>query len=527
MTPASDPLLLIAESVAGRPGADAVLIDGGRVAAVGRSADLGAEGLATECVEGVIAPGFCDAHLHPVGYAAALSRPSLKEAVDFDQVADLLAEAAASMPAGSAVIALRLDDETLAEGRLPDRRLLDRAVPDRPAVAIRYCGHVSVANGPALDLAGIGPGTPDPEGGSIDRDSGGHPTGVLRETATQLVAAALSHLAPPVTPAEVVGAATALASLGLTSIGGIVDSGEGCWAGHGSELDALIGAGPDLPIRVGALVIASTPEELEAAARRIGDAGPRLRFLGFKAFADGSLGGHTAAMNDPFSDDPGTRGTLRLDPDWAYEMATTSLRRGGMVAVHAIGDQANGRVLDLMERLIGDGADPSMLRIEHASVLAPADVARFADLGVTAVVQPAFLASETTWLEKRVGPIRLPLTYAFRTLADAGVPLAGSSDSPVEPPHPLWGMAAARDRCGLTPDERLEAGEAHHLFTGGAAAAVGERRGIAPGAGADLVVLDRDPVDSSPDGLRAARVIATFVDGARVPVPAGITTWKG
>jgi len=518
--------LLVAGPILGHDDADAMLIQDGRIAAIGRSKDLSAPGLPEQRFDGVICSGFCDAHLHPIGYTAALHRPSLKDAADFEAIAEMMAAAAAARPDGTAVTGLRLDDESLAEGRLPDRHLLDRAVPERPALVIRYCGHVSVANTAALDLAGIGPDTPDPEGGTIDRDDLGLPTGVLRETASDLVSTAIRSLAPPVTREDVLGGMTALASLGLVSVGGVVDIREGCWAGGGSELDALIDAAPDLPIRVAALVIAHNPDELELAAERVASAGPKLSFLGLKVFADGSLGGRTAAMHEPYHDRPGLLGTHRLDPEWAHQMSTAAIRLGGRVAIHAIGDAANDRVLDVMERLLSGGADPAMLRIEHASVLTADDITRLARLGITAVVQPAFLASETSWLENRLGPDRLTRTYAFRSLADAGVPLAGSSDSPVEPPHPLWGMAAARDRCGLTPAERLTALEAYDLFTTGSARAIGETRSLQQGEPADLVVLEGDPIQASPDGLRTARVLATFVDGSPVDVPDGVTAWQ-
>ncbi|MCB2224731.1 MAG: amidohydrolase [Actinobacteria bacterium] len=518
--------LLAAGAVVGTDGADAVLVRDGVIAAVGRAADLDRGAVPVERHDGVVCPALTDAHLHPTGYAAALHRPTLALAADFDEVAAVLADAAAGQPPGTAVTGMRLDDEHLAEGRLPDRTLLDRAVPDRPVLVVRTCGHIAVANTAALEAAGVGPDTPDPAGGIVDRDPAGVPTGVLRETAVELVSGAIAALSPPMSGDDVAVAAASLASLGLASVGGIVDVREGCFAGAGSELDTLIDAAPRLPIRVGALVVAHTPAELEAAAARLDAAGPRVRFLGLKAFADGSLGGHTAAMREPFSDRPDRTGTHRLDPEWGHRMATTALRLGGRVAVHAIGDAAVGRVLDLMERLIDEGADPAMLRVEHASVLGPGDAGRFARLGVTAVVQPSFLTSEAGWLQTRVGPERLAATYAFRTLADAGVPLAGSSDCPVEPPHPLWGMAAARDRAGVVPEQALTAREALDLFTGWAARAIGERRDLAEGAPADLAVLDRDPLAASPDGLRAAGVRATYVDGEPVAFP-GIPAWPG
>lgn len=518
--------LVAADSVSGRDDADAVLISDGRIRAVGWAVDLDRGAVPVDRFRGVIASAMCDAHLHPVGYAAVLHRPTLMGAADFDEIASVLAAAAAATPGDSAVTAMRLDDESLAEGRLPNRHLLDRAVPDRPVFVVRYCGHVAVANTMALELAGIGSATPDPPGGIIDRDGRGVPTGILSETASEIVSSALRDLAPPVGTGDLIEAAGTLASLGLASVGGIVDVREGCWSGAGSELDALVAAAPGLPIRIGALVIAQTPEELEAAAGRLAEAGPMVRFLGLKAFADGSFGGHTAAMHEPFSDRPHRTGTHRLDPEWAHSMATTALRLGGRVAIHAIGDAANGRVLDVMERLIDEGADPAMLRVEHASVLTTADLARFGRLGVTAVVQPAFLASETEWLLDRVGAERMPRTYAFASLAAAGAPLAGSSDCPVEPPHPLWGMAAARDRCGLTPEQRLDAGAAHDLFTQGAATAIGETRSLEPGAVADLVVMDVDPLATDPAGLRAASILATYVDGEPIAFPQ-IPAWPG
>ncbi|MFQ5949005.1 MAG: amidohydrolase, partial [Acidimicrobiia bacterium] len=368
----------------------------------------------------------------------------------------------------------------------------------------------------ALEAAGISPRTPDPPGGSLDRDTDGRPTGVLRETAVNLVTEALRHLVPPVTPQRLGEALRGLPALGLTGVGAIASLDAGCWAGTGSELDILCEVGGDLPAKLSVLVQASTPHELETAAERVEAAGRHFRFLGLKAFSDGSLGGHTAAMRTPYHDRPDTTGTHRLDPGWAHEMSQAALSLGGRVAVHAIGDAANSRVLDLFERVIADGGDPARLRVEHASVLTDEDVDRLAATGATASVQPAFLASEIGWLEKRVGPERINQTYPFRTLRDRGVPLAGGSDCPVEPPHPLWGMAAARDRAGIVPEQGLDPADALALFTDGAARAIGEDASLMVGSAADVVVLDRDPVEASPNELREAEVIATWVNGEAV-----------
>jgi predicted amidohydrolase YtcJ len=505
---------------------NAVLVEDGRIAAVGDAGVLEVSGVdEIDYAGGVLIPGLRDAHFHPVGYAAALQRPSFKAARDFADVCDVVRDALRERPPDSALTGLRLDDETLEEGRLPDRDVLDRAAPDHPVLLIRYCGHVAVANSAALRAAAIDPSTEDPRGGSFDRDHYGRPTGVLRETAVELVARAVDARTPPLLPADLVDAMTAAASLGLVGGGGIVAAGPSMWGVGGNELELACAAAAELPIDLALLVAARSPAELEAAAARIGEAGGRIRFLGLKLFSDGSLGGHTAAMLEPFADRPAERGTDRLEGAWALEMARAALALDGAVAVHAIGDAANHAVLDLMEILITEGADPSRLRIEHASVLTDADIARFGRLGVTASVQPAFLASENRWLERRLGPDRLRRTYPFRSLLDAGAPLCGGSDSPVEPLDPLLGIAAARDRCGVVADERLDGVEALRLFTDWAARSMGDRAAIEPGHPATFSVLDRDPVTAAPDGLRRTRVLATWVNGEPVEVPPGLRTW--
>ena len=504
-----------------------MLLSHGRVVAVGTAAELRRPGQVERGYPGgVVVPGLRDAHFHPVTYAVAVSGVSLKTAVDFADLADRLRSGAAGLPAGAPLSAVRLDDETLAEGRLPDRHDIDAAVADRPVLVHRYCGHVAVANTAALDLAGVGPGTADPPGGSLDRDEAGMPTGVLRETGVTLVTRALAEHAPmEIGPDRLLQATQALAAVGLTGIGAMLGCGDGTWAELGDEAARLAEISSDLPLPVDAFVIAASPRQLERVAETLRGAGPRLRFAGLKAFADGSLGGHTAAMHGPSADRPRETGTLRLDHAWGREMASAALAMGGRVAIHAIGDRANARVLDLYEELLAGGADPGRLRVEHASILGPEEVRRLAGTGITASIQPAFLASETEWLEKRLGPERMAHAYPFRTLRELGVPLAGGSDCPVEPPYPLWGMTTARDRAGIVPEEGLDAADALALFTDGAAASLGEPPPLRPGSPADFTVLDRDPVAATPAEVRAARVLATWVDGTPVAVPDDLVTW--
>jgi predicted amidohydrolase YtcJ len=405
---------------------------------------------------------YHDHHIHPLGYATLVNGLELMDSADLVDLLSRVSRFAEGIE--GPVIGQRLNDEGLAEGRLPTRTDLDDVIGDRPVLLYRYCGHIAVANSVALPLAGIEPGTPDPEGGSIDRDASGRPTGVLRETAIQGVSTALAPLFNGPPDSALLHAFDDLVAVGLGSITGIVSVGEPLWCGVADELEALCRLAPHLPIDVDVLVIAPDPHSLAEAAEKIRRAQGRIRFLGWKDFADGSFGGHTAALHEPFTDRPYTTGTDRLDPEHAITMARAAMMLGGSVAIHAIGDRANDRVLDLFEGLIDMGADPSRLRVEHASLLSEAAIERMARLGVTASVQPAFLASEADWLAKRIGEARMSRVYPFRSLLEAGVPVIGGSDSPVELPDPTIGIGAAVARPGFDPAERLSPVEAEGLF---------------------------------------------------------------
>lgn len=502
---------------------NAVRIENGRIAAVGSRNDLLRDGeIENSFPGGTIIAGLRDAHIHAVPYSALLRGCSLKSATTIEDLKNRIVTYARTLPAGTPVVATRLDDESLSERRLPNREDLDAAISDRPVVIYRYCGHVAVANSTALSESGITGKTRDPDGGVIDRDTFGRPTGVLRETAVGLIAGALAR-GGRLSPTHLLDGLTRLAGLGITSIGAMIGYGESPSEKLAAEAELWREVARDLPIKVHGFAIAETPAQLDNAARTISGVTPRLSWLGVKRFSDGSLGGHTAAMCSAFND-ADTKGTYRLTPADAL-VARHSLARGGMVAVHAIGDRAVSGVLDLFEELIADGASPSDLRMEHVSVIDPRQIERFARLGVTAAIQPAFLASESEWIARRVGLDRLGWVYPFRSLLEAGVPMAGSSDSPVEPPHPLWGMAAAMDRYGITTEERLSGTEALRLFTSGGAAALREPEPLSIGSPADLAVLSVDPTTASAGDVHNASVLETYVDGEPVEVDRTLPTW--
>ena len=469
--------LIRAQAVLGHDGADALLIDNGFIAAIGRAEDLARIEIATsDHATGIVAPTLHDHHFHPIGYASAVGGLSLKNAVDLDDLALRLRAAADLLEPNEALIGNRLDEERMTERRLPTRLDLDRVVPERPALVYRYCGHVAVANTLALQLAGL-------EG-----------DGILSEDSIQPVSSALAGAQPTLKPESVHRALAGLPSLGLGTITAIVSVGEPLWCGVSDEIETLLSVAAGLPIDFKTLVIASTPSDLDTAAIRLTDGPPNVSFFGWKDFADGSLGGRTAALYEPYSDDPGNVGILRFDATRARTMADACLGLGGTVAIHAIGDKANDHVLDLFEVLVSAGADRARLRIEHASVLTADAIDRMAGLGVTASIQPAFLASEVDWLGKRLGD-RVERTYSMEDLMAAGVQMVGGSDCPVEPPNPWGGISAAAGPGRLGPQGALD------LF--GAV--------LSPGDRADFLVIDRDPI-TSPD-IGETKVIAVYRRG--------------
>lgn len=403
-----------------------------------------------------------DHHFHPLAYAELVLGLELMAATSLDQVLSMVS--ARAQNGEGPVVGMRLNEETLSEARLPTASDIDDVVSDRPVIIYRYCGHIAVANNAALDLAGITAETVDPPGGSIDRDSGGRPTGVLRETAIDLVGPLVGSLVTPPSDDDIIEALGTLPTMGIGSVTGIVSYQQGIWGGAASELGELIRLGPRLPIAIDVLVITDNVAHLTEAKTALDRAEGPLRFLGWKEFSDGSLGGHTAALQAPFSDRQDTRGTFRLDRNFALAMGEATAGLGGAVAIHAIGDRANDEVLRLMAELASRGVDPDLLRVEHASLLSDRAIEQFANIGVTASVQPAFMPSEETWVEKRIGSDRMHQLYPFRSLIEAGVTVLGGSDAPVEHPDPEVAIAAASHRRVLNPGQAVTEPQARAMF---------------------------------------------------------------
>jgi predicted amidohydrolase YtcJ len=470
---------------------------------------------------GLAVPGLHDAHLHLEGIGRAAEQADLRGARSPAEVRERLQAFLADHPDVSALRGRSWDQSLFPGATFPHWRDLDGL--DRPAVLTRVDGHAVWVNRAVLEQAGIGPDTPDPEGGRILRDEDGQPTGVLVDNAIDLV---WDHLPRPTSADRrrwlALGAERA-ADAGLVAAHEMGMSVESYFALL--DLDAEEG----LPLRVFVYLDGSQP----GAYKQLGGCGrlrSRVELRGVKLFADGAMGSRGAALLDDYSDEPGHRGLLLTDPKLLAYRASLAELAGCQVAIHAIGDRGNRVALDAIQVAQRDDpegpGDPGdrRHRIEHAQLVHPDDFARFVELGVVASMQPTHATSDMRWAEARVGPARLEGAYAWRTMLDLEVPLAFGSDAPVEDERPSLGIHAALTRQdaeglppgGWLPAQRLELEEALAAFSQGAAYAVGhegELGRLEVGHLFDVTVFDRDPRGAPPDWLEA-RAVATVVGGA-------------
>jgi predicted amidohydrolase YtcJ len=471
-----------------------------------------------------VLPGLIDAHLHFMHVGQALREVDLAHLSSYDEVVRRTVAFAAGTP--DAWIIGDGWDQNLWPGKaFPNHAALSTALPDRPVVLNRVDGHALLANAKAMALAEIDASSPDPSGGRIVRDDHGAPTGVFVDNAMALVRRAI----PPPSHEQLVRAAVAsLAECHRWGLTSIADPGVGQAA-----LDAyveLANAGR-YTLRNHAM-LAGSDDALIARYLQRGPQplayGGRLAIRAIKLYADGALGSRGAALLAPYDDDPANTGLLVTPPAKIQDVATRALRAGFQVCTHAIGDRGNRIALDAYEAALGAvPARDHRFRVEHAQVLSPQDIPRFARLGVVPSMQTTHQISDMPWAGARLGPQRVLGAYAWRALLDTGVTIANGTDAPIEvvDSRRTFHAAIARQNeanqppGGWYPRQRMTRAEALASMTAWAARAnfIEHVAGsISVGKYADFAVLDRDWMRIARDEVMATRFLATYSSGRQV-----------
>lgn len=505
-----------------QPAASALAIRDGRIVAAGSDQEILSRFDSAEAQDmhgQTIWPGLTDAHIHLEYYADFLQIVDC-ETNTREECLRRVAERARTTPAGSWVRGHGWNQNDWPEG-FGSVVELDAAAPDHPAYLTAKSVHASWANTAALRLAGITAGTPDPEGGKIVRDEQGNPTGILLETAMELV----EKVIPPSTVTELAEAlAHAQSSLWRIGITGVHDYDRArCF----QALQILQQQGR-LKMRVVKSIPLSDLPHAVALGLRSGFGNDFLRIGPVKLFSDGALGPRTAAMFQPYENDGDNTGILLMDNEEIFEHGQAAAGNGFNMAVHAIGDRANHEVLLAYANLRAyeqqHGLPALRHRIEHVQILHPDDYRQLAALGVTASVQPIHATSDMFTADRHWGR-RSAGAYAFQTLIEAGTAMCFGSDAPVESPNPFLGLHAAVTRRrpdgspaedGWYPAQRLSLAQALQGFTTGPAYAAGlehQLGRLAPGYLADLITLEQDPFEMPASRLHSISPTATMVAG--------------
>jgi predicted amidohydrolase YtcJ len=513
-----------------QPWAEAMAVADGKISCIGKMDHVlldcggGAEGAETVQLHGqFVMPGFDDAHVHLGGAAADLLAVPLTGVPSVEELQKRVADAVAQHKQGEWITGGGWDHTMWPDKRFPNRQQLDAVAPKNPVILTHISGHVAVANSLALQRAEIDKNTPNPPGGEIERDALGEPTGMLKEYAAMtLVNVRIPDSSPEQRRKGIELVLENVAKNGVTSVQDFSD-----WEDY--KMFRQIKEDGKLTVRITEwLPFNLDLNDLQNMRAQGGTTDPWVKTGALKAFVDGAMGSRTAAMLEPYSDDPSTSGILTNDPEKLRTMATARDKAGFQLNFHAIGDRANRVALDVFETVSkANGPRDRRDRIEHAQLVSMEDIPRFAQLKVIASMQPSHQTTDMRWAEDRVGRDRIKGAYAWASMLKNGVRLAFGTDYDVEPISPFRGLYACvtRERPeggpknGWEPQEKITLEECIRAYTSGSAYAEfaeGKKGELKAGEYADFIILSNDLTKVAPSQYTKTSVLRTVVGGRTV-----------
>ncbi|WP_343518491.1 amidohydrolase [Sphingomonas sp.] len=502
---------------------DAIGVSGDRIVAIGAAAVRARTGKRTRVVDlqgAFVTPGFIDPHVHFVKAATMLSQPSLRDAADPKEFVARIAAAAKGLPKGQWLEGGNWDQDRWG-GEMPHRKWIDAVTPDTPVAVTRYDLHMLFLNSLALKLAGIDRNTVSPPGGVIEKDADGEPTGIIKDSAKDLVLRAIGEQTPEQIDAVTRQGIELALSKGVTQV-------------HPTELETIsfdstrrLRAKGETGLRFRHYLPLKDWEAQAALIAREGRGDDWVQWGACKVVFDGSLGSRTARFYEPYLDEPGTRGIVVTDPADLRRWVEGADKAGIQVTAHAIGDEVNDIVLDTFAAVAKvNGPRDRRFRVEHVQHMKPTAIPRFKAQDVIASVQPYHAIDDGRWAVRRVGEERLKTSFAFGSLVRSGAHVCMGSDWPVAPIDPLTGLEAAVDRetldgknpQGWHPEQRVTLAQAMRCYTReGAYAGFNDKKLglIAPGFLADFVVWDCDFFAIDSHLLLKAKALRTIVGGVQ------------
>jgi len=520
--------------------AEAIAVRGDRIQAVGKNAEIEKlKGPQTQVIDlggHFVMAGFNDAHLHLADAGLQKLNLNLTGVKTLDELRKKLRDRVQETALGEWIVGGGWDETLWPVKVTPNRRNLDEVSNGHPVFLVRIDEHSAVANSRVLELANVTPASSDPEGGRIDRNEKGEPTGILRETAIEMVRAVIPKPSREKRQQAIELALADLAQHGVTSAQDCSTIAEGCSTWEDFQIYEDLEKEGKLTARITEWLPFDQPVQDLRAKRESHSRSELMLHTGMlKAFLDGSLGSRSAALLETYADNPKNLGLLRYDPVKLNRMARERVLAGFQIGFHAIGDKGVQMALDAFTEAekaaheqnvkAPNGSDDFRLRIEHAQVTTPEQIACFKELRVIASMQPSHLLTDMRWAQDRLGPKRASTSYAWAAFEDEGVTLAFGTDYPVEPVAPFRGLYSAVTRKSedgkqeYFPEQKLTMDQAIAAYTTGSAFAEYEEKEkgkLAPGMLADFVVLDRDLTAVAPERVLATEVLRTVVGGRTV-----------